>query len=94
VKCRNPDGSPETGLSVETRFFLAFSPDGKVLSTAGSGTLSFWDAYTSRLVAKMTLTETNRITGLAFTPDGLEVAATRVVGTVEVCSVQGKEQTM
>ena len=42
----------------------------------------------------MTLTETNRITGLAFTPDGLEVAATSIVGTVEVCSVRGKEQTM
>ena len=56
--------------------------------------VKLWDAYTSRLVAKMTLTETNRITGLAFTPDGLELAATRVVGTVEVCSVQGKEQTM
>jgi serine/threonine protein kinase/WD40 repeat protein len=57
-------------------FTVAFSPDGMTLASAGRGPISLWDTATGRRL--VTFDSADFITGLAFTADGLHLAASSV----------------
>ena len=69
---------------------VAFSPDGKILVSANTdrfggtdGTVELWDVSTSEFVATLR-GHTERITAIAFSPDGIRLAATLRDGTLKL----------
>jgi WD40 repeat protein len=63
---------------------VAFSPDGRIIATAGSDRLvRLWDAQTGSLLATLTL-HTDRVLGVAFSPDGRYIVTASADGTARV----------
>jgi WD40 repeat protein len=72
-------------------YTLAFSPDGTTLASAGRNFIKFWDVATGRHLLDMVIGD--YYTGLAFSPDGKKLAASRIsahgpLGGVTVFNVE------
>jgi WD40 repeat protein len=73
------------GLSV---LYLAFSPDGGLLATAATGTVTVWEVGTGRQRATLG-GRTDHVECLAFAPDGTALAGGDAAGAVTVWDVAG-----
>jgi WD40 repeat protein len=72
------EGAALISFSGHTRdvFSVQYSPDGATLATAAEdGTVRLWDVTTGTEVRRFTLAASERAYSIAFSPDGLLIAA-------------------
>lgn len=77
VSAFSVNGDDPSGAAAQPVTTLAFSPDGRMLVTAGStdGTLGLWDVASGRNLATLTVPGED-VTSAAFTPAGTLLVAT------------------
>jgi WD40 repeat protein len=64
---------------------IAFSPDGKVLASAGSdNTIRLWDVATGQLIGQPLTGHTNWVNSVAFSPDGKILASGSADATIRL----------
>jgi tetratricopeptide (TPR) repeat protein len=69
-----------------SRIIFRFSPDGKLLVTAGSATVALWDATNGRQVGPP-MTEAAEVNAVAFSPDGQLLVTGGTDGTARLWDV-------
>lgn len=62
---------------------VAFSPDGRLLLTAGQGRPTLWEAYTARELGELAVTA-SEAGGAAFSSDGARIATAESDGTIHL----------
>jgi WD40 repeat protein len=73
---------------------LAFSPDGRMLASAGAdGTLKLWDVASRREVATLPK-HTDAISSVAFSPDGKTLATGSNGGPIRLWNVATRQELM
>ena len=82
---------PIRRLEPRSDSFLALSPDGRQIAASRNGTVQLWDTATGRPLRTLG-SHLARTTGLAFHPDGRQIAATGWDGTVRLWDVETGEQ--
>lgn len=79
-----------TGHDGEVRD-VAFSPDGRIMATAGDGgALRLWDAGTREPVGAPLTGHTGMVNGAAFSPDGTTLATASTDGTLRLWDLAGR----
>jgi WD40 repeat protein/serine/threonine protein kinase len=71
--------------------WLAYSPNGERIASAGYGTVKVWDARPGREPRTLHAGDAP-LTGVVFSPDSRRVAASNMDGTVRVWDVQTREE--
>ena len=74
---------------------VIFSPDGKIMTAAqaSGGVVKVWDATTGKELLKL-VGHTDWVQGLAFRPDGKQLASTSLDGTVRIWSLTPGRETV
>jgi len=79
----NPSPAHERLLSTQESInALTFSPDGKMLATAGMKTIELWDTQTAKLTKTLS-GNTGSLQWLAFSPDGRKLASASATTTTK-----------
>ncbi len=71
---------------------LAYSPDGRILASAGKDlSIIIWDTQTNRPIGQPLLGHTNWINDLAFSPDGHMLVSVSIDGTIRRWDVSARK---
>jgi WD40 repeat protein len=71
---------------------IAFSPNGRILATAGNNTVRLWDVHTHRQLGRQLRGQRDAVTSLAFSPNGRILASASDDDTVHLWDVRTHRQ--
>lgn len=87
-----PELSPQLDGTTGPIYSMAWSPNGRVLASAGYGQVKLWDAVTRQELATLT-GHSSYVWGVAWSPDGSTLASASQDGTVRLWDAASLENT-